>query len=511
MGAGRERKGAEQGRRPVLDSYARLSRNVSGELEKVEDQHADNAGVVERLGGVLGETLTDDDLSAWKPSVRRPDWERLLARLASGESDGAVVWHVDRLMRLPRDLERLLEFSDRGQILGCAHGQWDLSDPNDRFVLRVEVAHACRSSDDASRRIRRRLTTLRSNGVPHAGARSFGFAGKVRSPRRTGEARRERGERAEVPAEVVQRERVAIAQGTDAVLAGVAFATIAKEWNEAGLRTASGGRWTAVLVRQVLTRPRNAGLVEHHGQIVGRMPGEPIVDPADFERLRALVAGRRRGRPAGQRYTASGVLRCGLCGHGVTGRPHSGTYPDGTPRRQYHCNKGGGGCGRVAADMRAVDRELREFVARRLSDPRHAAAVAAVRAQVADRLTMVTTEIADCEAIAEALADRLGRREITLAAFDKANEPLAADLARLRAEHDTLTGDKPAGPIKVQDAATVRARWDDAEPPERRAMLTSALGPIRLVLDPAPQRRRVFDPARIRVTDPKAPPATTAS
>jgi hypothetical protein len=26
-------------------------------------------------------------------------------------------------------LERLLEFSDRGLTLGCAHGEWDLSDP----------------------------------------------------------------------------------------------------------------------------------------------------------------------------------------------------------------------------------------------------------------------------------------------------------------------------------------------------------------------------------------------
>ncbi|MGH3548987.1 MAG: recombinase family protein [Pseudonocardiaceae bacterium] len=159
----------------MLDSYARLSRNVSGELEKVEEQHADNQRVIERLGGVLGVELTDDDLSAWKPSVRRPDWERLLARLASGESDGAVVWHVDRLLRLPRDLERLLEFSDRGLTLGCAHGQWDLADPNDRFILRVEVAHACRSSNDASRWIRRRFETLRRNGVAHAGGRSFGF------------------------------------------------------------------------------------------------------------------------------------------------------------------------------------------------------------------------------------------------------------------------------------------------------------------------------------------------
>ncbi|MGH4014872.1 MAG: hypothetical protein ACRDSL_13330 [Pseudonocardiaceae bacterium] len=96
------------------------------------------------------------------------------------------------------------------------------------------------------------------------------------------------------------------------------------------------------------------------------------------------------------------MLCCGCCGHRLTGGPHSGTYPDGTPRRQYHCHRGGGGCGRVAGDVRAVDRELRAFVMRRLSDPRRAAAIAAARAQVADRLTAVTTVIAECEAIGEA-------------------------------------------------------------------------------------------------------------
>ncbi|MGH3754268.1 MAG: recombinase family protein [Pseudonocardiaceae bacterium] len=479
----------------MLDSYARLSRNVSGELEKVEEQHADNRRVIERLGGVLGVELTDDDLSAWKPSVRRPDWERLLERLASGVSDGAVVWHVDRLLRLPRDLERLLEFSDRGLMLGCAHGQWDLADPNDRFILRVEVAHACRSSDDASRRIRRRFETLRRNGVAHVCGRAFGFPGRTRIAGVD-------GVRTEVPAEVVVAERVAIQKATAAVLAGASYASVAAEWNAAGLRTAGGKVWIPVLVRAVLLRPRNAGLVEHDGVVEGQMPGEPIVDRADFERLRAVLSGRRRGRPPGERYTASGVLRCGLCGYGLTGRPHSGTYPDGSPRRQYHCHKRSGGCGGVAADVRAVDRELRSFVVRRLSDPRHAAAVAAARARVADRLTAVTTEIVECEAIGEALADRLGRREITLAAFDKANQSIAADLSRLRTERDALAVGEPTGPVQVLDAAEVGAQWDDAEPSERRRLLITALGSLRLVLDPAPRGgRRVFDPARVRVAE----------
>lgn len=95
----------------VLDSYGRLSKvPETGELEKVETQHADNAKVIERAGGMLGMELSDG-LSAWKRTVRRPGWERLLDRVKSGESDGCVVWHTDRLFRQPRDLEALIELA----------------------------------------------------------------------------------------------------------------------------------------------------------------------------------------------------------------------------------------------------------------------------------------------------------------------------------------------------------------------------------------------------------------
>lgn len=122
----------------MYDSYARLSRvPETVELEKIEPQLADNRKVVERQGGVLGEELSDG-LSAWKLGVRRPGLERV----ESGESDGIVVWHTDRLFRQPRDLEELVELGERGFRLASAHGERDLASPEDQFMLRIEVAHA---------------------------------------------------------------------------------------------------------------------------------------------------------------------------------------------------------------------------------------------------------------------------------------------------------------------------------------------------------------------------------
>ena len=146
----------------MLDSYARLSWNPNTEeLEKIEDQFADNAQVIERMGGMLGEALSDG-LSAWKRTVKRKGWERLLERVESGESDGIVVWHVDRLFRQPRDLERLIELGEQGFVIASAHGTRNLASADDRFILRIEVAQAAKSSDDKSRRVKRRFVTKRA-------------------------------------------------------------------------------------------------------------------------------------------------------------------------------------------------------------------------------------------------------------------------------------------------------------------------------------------------------------
>lgn len=165
----------------VVDSYARLSWNpTTRELEKIETQHGDNGSTITRHGHVVGKML-DDGLSAWKRNVRRPGFEELLARASAGVSQGIAVWHVDRLFRQPRDLERLIDLADAGFTVMSSHGSRDLSDPDDRFILRIEVAHAARSSDDTSRRVKRRNETSRELGRTTGGRPGFGFPRRVRA------------------------------------------------------------------------------------------------------------------------------------------------------------------------------------------------------------------------------------------------------------------------------------------------------------------------------------------
>ncbi|SDC20313.1 recombinase family protein [Actinokineospora iranica] len=500
--------GQDADRPLVLDSYGRLSRvPETGEIEKIETQWADNRKVIDRVGAVLGEELKDG-LSAWKRTVRRPGWEQLLERVESGASDGIVVWHTDRLFRQPRDLEKLIELGERGFKVFSAHGERDLANADDRFILRIEVAQAAKSSDDMSRRIKRRFSTYREQGKVTGGPRRFGFPGKDQTwkpgPGQT------KADQPDVSAELVERERQAIRDAAADLLTEVNYSKIAREWNAAGLLTAAGRDWVPNTVRDTMQRPTLGGVIEHHGETAGRLAGDAILDQRTYERLRALFAGRKRGRKPGQVYIGSGLLRCGNCGAKMAAGPETGKfYKDGTQRARYYCPTYRYGCGKVFIDVGHVDEEIKVFVVSRLSDKRHAQAVSAARSQVAERLAEVNAEIADCEALQRGLSERLGKRKMTLDAFDEANEPLVSDLARLYAERDSLSGGNPDGPTEAQSKESLIAQWNAGLVPDKRAMFVNALGRDRLVIDryTGPRGKIVFDKARVRLEENENNPA----
>ena len=78
--------------------------------------------------------LKDDGSVDWV--VLRPQFRRLRADLASGAIDSAIFYDLDRLVRRPRDLE-------------------DLINDSDRHMARIMCVMALKSSEDTSRRVAR--------------------------------------------------------------------------------------------------------------------------------------------------------------------------------------------------------------------------------------------------------------------------------------------------------------------------------------------------------------------
>ena len=473
---------------PVLDVYGRISINPeTGETEKVDRQIEDTLREVLRRRARLGEVLRDDGKSAWKAGAKRPGWERLLTRLETRRAAGVVAWHTDRLMRQPRDLERLIGFGDSGLLVASCHGDFNLASSDDRFTLRILTAAAAKASDDTSRRQRRKMAALREQGKKTSGPRYFGMPGSYCGVQAT--------------PELVEAEREAIAWGVRAHLDGISLGKIAAEWNARGLRTVRGNLWQARRVAEVLKKPRVAGLLTYQGTVVGRYTDyEPIVAEDEHETLRARFETRKSGRPPTNGYLLSGgLLICGRCGNNMSGRPYKQRLrPDGTPRMAYRCvirDIGSDQCGRMGIDLYKVEAEVRAMVVRTLADPAHARQVARTSA----KLAAAQAKLDNAKNDAVELAKRLGEGRLSLTAYDAACEPLNKRIAKLTAEADAL---REAGGGTAARQATleeVTAEWDSGDVDTRRALIRR-MAPRGLVLLVPPEGRAPHTiPAKDRI------------
>jgi DNA invertase Pin-like site-specific DNA recombinase len=159
--------------------YCRISHIKDKDQTSVERQERICRDIVARLGLALGAGMVfiDPNRSAWKRNRSRPGWDALLDIARGRGIRHIVVYHPDRPMLQPWDLEELLKIADdHGIILHRKSANRDLSDPDDRHYLRGEVAHACRSSDDTSRRVKEAMIDRARDGKPHAGGRKYGYA-----------------------------------------------------------------------------------------------------------------------------------------------------------------------------------------------------------------------------------------------------------------------------------------------------------------------------------------------
>jgi len=159
--------------------YARISDDANGEAEAVtKRQIPDCIRYCEEHGlDVLGDPEVDNDLSASRYGRKvRPAYERVMERLRAGEAAVVVVWHLDRLYRQPRELEDLVTLAEQGKIeVRTLSGDYDLSNPEHVFMMRLMVNIAAKESDDKSRRITRKHQQLAEDGKPKGGQRGFGY------------------------------------------------------------------------------------------------------------------------------------------------------------------------------------------------------------------------------------------------------------------------------------------------------------------------------------------------
>ena len=310
-------------RRAVI--YVRISEDREGAGLGVGKQQEDCRKLAARLHPPveIAGVYTDNDLTAFKGSGRskpRPGYAALLKDIRSGRAQAVIAWHTDRLHRDMTELEEYIgacgEGSDGIPTYTVKGGELHLDTASGRMVARIlgavakqEVEHMIERQISAKERIRKA-------GGRQGGPPGFGYRPDGLSIKNGGE-----GRLAQDPTEAraIRKAYATLLQ----LEPGHGLAAIAREWNAAGLRTPQGASrggggnlWEPTTVRIVLCRARNAGLIEHKGEVVGKGNWEPIVSEDTWRAARRIIEDPSRRTSPGPkpRHLLTGVLICGVCG-----------------------------------------------------------------------------------------------------------------------------------------------------------------------------------------------------
>lgn len=332
--------------RPV-GSYGRISKRKKGDgggaYVKIETQHADNTAYIAAHFPGAPVAYYSDNMSAWDPTVTRPDWERMMEDVRSGNLRACVAWHADRYTRQPIQLETFWEACKATKTQYHTVRSGHVTNP---LMLRIEGALAANDSDLKSEKVTRRFQTMADDGNPHGGRRRFGYLDGM-----TG---------------IHPVEGPLVESMCKRFLDGASLRTLAGELTAQGITGTGGGAITGPNLRKILGGPHLAGLRTHRGVIrPGTWPA--IIDRATHEMIvDKLNNPARRTSPGNARvHLLVGIMACAECGAKLTARPNpknrSGTP---NPGRSYACSTGRH-CYRPTA---LVDAAVKGLVIARLSD-----------------------------------------------------------------------------------------------------------------------------------------------
>jgi DNA invertase Pin-like site-specific DNA recombinase len=426
--------------------YARKSKKGDKQQITVNRQKRLAMDDCERLGLIVvaHNVFTDTGASAWQRNRKRPGWDALIAACKRGEIKHIMCYHPDRLMRQPRDLEELLSISDEyGITLYGRLNERDLQDPDDRYALRIEIAHACRSSDDTSRRLKDQKQERAEAGF-HNGSRPFGY---------TKNGMKIIPAEAEIVREVFRR-----------FTEGETPYAIAADLNSRSIGTAKGSAWTETAIRRQLQNRHVAGICVHRGKEIGAGRWPAVIERGQWDFAQELLAFRsatvqvaksRRNPP--RPYVLRGLVICGKCGTAMAGC--SGTV--------YRCSRAQRGDDKKC--MRTMRAEpLEQFV-------EDAAVALLENLTVSPRRTPSAStsaaekDIADDERQLTDLHDMWISKEITTAEYRKDRRVIQA---RIREnQRKTIVKVKSAEAISGLIGPAAKATWATLSPERKNSVL----------------------------------------
>lgn len=462
-------------------AYLRISEDREGDELGIDRHFQDLLTLFKARGWALDRrhVFVDNDLSA-AGKKDRPDFVRMLGCIERGELKVITAWMLDRLLRNRRDQVWLYEACEQaGMLMSFARGSdLDMTTAIGQQIADIMAATARGEIKIKGERHKRAYLQAAQAGKPAPGSVPFGF----------------------MPDRITHHpeQAAAIEAAYASILAGGSLAGVARRWNEAGLLSGRIGtgklqagkpsQWSACTVRALLLKPRNAGLREYLGEIVGPAQWAPIVPEETWRAACYLLCdSSRKSSPQSAKRLLSGIALCGRKGCGVpcnAGTTNTGVFT-------YRCRSRG----HVARRGDIIDKFVEATIVERLS---RKDAIGLLRAKhkipdVEQLRTKANTLRTKMRMLALEFADD---DDMTSAQFRTANERLKQRIAEIEQQLDE------AGRVSVLadliGVDDVQAAWDAmADDPDRQRAVIDAMMTVTLL--PVGQGARKFDPESIRI------------
>lgn len=277
--------------------------------------------------------------------AERPEMQKLLAAVESGEYAGVLVMEVPRLARgNTRDQGTVAEtFQYSGTKIITPDKIYDPADEADEEYFEFGLFMSRREYKSINRRLQRGRMASLNEGKFIAGTAPYGYR-RVRIPHQKGYTLEQVPEQADVVREIFHLYTVGEPRA-DGTVAPVGSYGIANTLNARGIPSPGGVKWTAASVRDVLKNPTYAGYLRWSyrpnqkkmvdGSLVVTSPvnkdmelrkgiHEPIISETTWTAAKSAMSGRSHAPVPGRKQITNplaGILYCSVCGRSMVQLP----------------------------------------------------------------------------------------------------------------------------------------------------------------------------------------------
>ncbi len=275
----------------------------------------------------------------------RPDYQRMMARVRTGEFSHLLVWKIDRISRNLLDFAAMYaELKKLGIVFVSKNEQFDTSSAMGEAMLIIILVFAELERNMTSERVSAVMLSRANDGIWNGGKVPFGYAYDKDSKQFS----------------IIEDEAQVVLHIYDLYESVKSLTTVAKSLNEKGVRSRTGKPWNPTTVRTMLTNPFYAGTYRYNYRdessksftvkdkdewllVLDHHPA--IVTPERQEIIAVMLQSKQRGwAGAGMTYQRknihifAGLLKCGCCGYTMIASPDR-ERSDGWRPSVYKCSR----------------------------------------------------------------------------------------------------------------------------------------------------------------------------